>query len=284
MTIYEALGIDQNLLSYEISKEDVIYNLATKDLQDKAYLAFDSVDSIVLKASINRSDHCLQVLEINLSSPRNIERISYVIQKAIRHRVLFVFTYESRYLILWRSFHMTESTENVYTDHATRCTNWIYGEYLIADLLAPYNLLTINRMDDEFYYVNDNYLHHTNCDNGEGVYFADLLNNVVKLNQCVLETDYVSARFLLDWLKTHSAGNYVSIDDWVIEARDNDTYLLIGDTLFFNKNRVMNYIWPNEELRFAPSIGHTGKNPMVYFESLADVASYEDESDIILKL
>ena len=284
MTIYETLGIDQNLRNDEIPKEAIIYNLSTEDLQDEAYIAFDSVDSIVLRASINRSDHCLQVLEVNLSSPQNIERISYVVQKAIRHRVLFVFTYESRYLILWRNFNITASTENVYTYHTARCTNWIYGEYLVADMLSTYDLITINRMDDEFYYIDDYYLHQTDDDNGDGIYFADLLNNVIKLNQCVLETDYISARFLWDWLQTHSAGYHVDIEDIISDAREHGSYLYIEDSLFFDKNRIINFIWKSDELRFTPTIGHTGKNPMVYYENLADVASFDDESDLIYKI
>ena len=284
MTIYETLGIDHNLRCDEIPKDAIIYNLPSDDLQDEAHLVFNSVDSFVLRASINRSDHCLQVIEVNLSLPQYIERISYVVQKAIRHRVLFVFVYEQRYLLLWRNFNITESTENVYTYHTTRCTNWIYSEYLIEDFLAPYDLVTIDRMDDDYYFISDHYLHKTDDDNGEGLYFADLLNNVIKLNQCVLETDYVSARFIIDWLQTHSAGYHIGISDIVDEARDHGTFLFIEESLFFEKNRLINFIWKSDELRFTPSIGHTGKNPMVYLESLAEVSTFEDESDLIFQI
>ena len=284
MTIYETLGIDHSLCNVEIPKDAIVDNLSTAELQDEACAALGLVESILLKASINRSDHCLQVLEVNLVSPQNIERISYLIQKAIRHRILFVFVFESRYLILWRNFNITASTENVYTYHTTYCTNWIYSEYLVIDILLPYDLVTIDCMDDEFYDIDDYDMHQTNNDNGDGVYFEDILNNVMILNKCVLEIEYISARFLLDWLKTHNTGRYIDIEDIIWDAQEYDWYIYIEDSLFFDKNRIINFIWKSDELRFTQSIGHTGKNPMVYYENLNNVASFDDECDLISKL
>ena len=284
MTIYETLGIDHNLQYNEIPEDLIIYNLPSEDLQSEARLIFDSVDSFVLRASINRSDHCLQVIEVNLSFPQNIDRISYIVQKAIRHRVLFIFAYEQRYLILWRNFNINESTENVYTQHTTCCTNWIYSEYLVEDFLASYNLVTIDRMDDELYCNRNTCLHKTKEDDGEELYFSDLLSNVIKLNQCFLETDYASARFLLDWLQTHSVGYRTSINDIVDDAKKHGTFTFIEESLFFDKNGLINSIWKSDELRFAPSIRHTGKNPMVYLESLPEVSTFADESDLIFQI
>ena len=132
MTIYDYLGVKEEdlLKDYNIPQESIIESLSDNLLKRKAIVCFRNIENISLKLSINRGEHYLQVIEIKLKEPSELETIAYCIQKAIKYRILFVFEYDERYLVCWRSFNLTQSTENVYTTNTMECTSWIYNEYL----------------------------------------------------------------------------------------------------------------------------------------------------------
>ena len=112
MTIYDYLGInDDDLLNVEIPIKTILDNINNITLRWEAEELFDEIKDIKLKLSINRNEHYLQVLEINMKSAVNIERIAFIIQKTIKYRILFVFNYQDKNLLLWRSFKMTKSTD-----------------------------------------------------------------------------------------------------------------------------------------------------------------------------
>ena len=136
MTIYECLGIGEYLIDETIPTDLIIENIDRADLRYDAGVFFQDITRVSIRASLNRGNHFMQVVEVELNNVDHISEISVLIQKAIRYQVLFVFVYEDRYLILRRSFNLTTSTEHVYTDHASFSTDWIYGECLEDDLVA----------------------------------------------------------------------------------------------------------------------------------------------------
>jgi len=282
MTIYEYLGINDTLLDISIPQETIINNISDTHLQSEANYIFNVIDDIKLRVSINRNEHYLQVIEINLNSPLNIERISYLVQKAIKYRILFVFVYDKRFLLLWRDFYLNENTDNVYTYHKMRCSEWIYEEYLCADILYYYQSDTIDLSDDQ-YYTKASSVGKTYNDNGDSVYFLDLLNNVVRLNNCIIECEVISARNFLDWLETHSIGKKIDHEALYEAICSEEAYMYINDHLFLDKCSVQNSLlfleYPGffSGAQYRHSLDYTGKNPTEYFVTVLAPATYDDE-------
>ena len=132
MTIYEALGIEESLVDIPIPKDTILQNIQNSPLSWSAKSYFKVIDRVVLRASIHRSGYELQVLEINLNEPKYIQEISLLVQTAIKYRILFVFTYDDRYLIVRRNFRLTETTDHVYSEYLSYTTEWLYKENLVA--------------------------------------------------------------------------------------------------------------------------------------------------------
>ena len=197
MTIYECLGIDGILLDQQIPIELILENIENPALRKDAEIYFLSINQVSIRASIQRGDHYLQVLEVVLDAPEYIREISFLIQKAIKYRILFVFIYEDRYLIVRRSFNLTMSTENVYSQNVSFCSDWIYDEYLHIDVLYNQSLRDVSEYGDADEKAVE--ILKTSSDNGDHYLFRDILFNAKSLNKCVAESECVSARWLLNW-------------------------------------------------------------------------------------
>lgn len=104
MTLYECLGIDPFLMNETIPADMIIDNIDQAGLRNDARRFFNDITRVSLRASFNRDNHYLQVIEVELNNVMHINEISVLIQKAIRYQVLFVFVYDERYLLMRRSF------------------------------------------------------------------------------------------------------------------------------------------------------------------------------------
>lgn len=283
MTIYESLGIENILLDVDIPKETILENIAA-NLYYEAKSCFEVVNGIKLRASINRENHYLQIIEINLNEPIHIERLSYILQKAIKYRVLFLFVFRKRYLFTWRNFNITTSTDNVYTQHITYCSDWIYEESLNGEILYYCNFSDVINEDEEEFYVKQSRIKTTENDNGDCVYFLDIFNNVIKLNNCISDSEWISVRFLVDWLNTHAVGQRVNLHDIVAESYEKEAYAYIENHIFFDKGMIANIIVDEENSKFSLEINHTGKNPMKYFDNCKSFSTFYDEERVISSL
>jgi len=136
MTVYEYLGIQEYLINEIIPKEDILDSLDDIGKKQEAEDAFRDISHIFLRASLCRFGCYLQVVEIELTDVDCLYEISYFVQRAIKYQVLFVFNYEGRYLLARRSLEITKSTEHVYTENVSFCTNWIYEESLEDEFSA----------------------------------------------------------------------------------------------------------------------------------------------------
>lgn len=279
MTIYESLGLDKILLdeSQEIPKEMIIDSLENRVLKDKAEKVFQNIDKINLVCSVERKEHYLQVVEISLNKAEEIETISRIIQSAIKYRVLFIYKFRSRYLILWRSFKVTESTEHVYTDHTTSCTNWIYGEYLTTDILCNWNFWDIEETSVKLTYKK---IVEKKNDNGDASFFSDIFRNVLQLNDAVTTCELISCRALIDWLNTHAIGEKVDKKELYCKIAENSLYTFVDEHLFFEKNSVANCIIEQTRTMYDVVLDYTGKNPMEYYAKLPYTATFQNEDNV----
>ena len=278
MTIYECLGIDHILLDQEIPKDLIIKNIEKEDLRHDAEFYFRVIDQVSLRASIQRGeDHFLQVLEITLNSPDFIREISFLIQKAIKYRVLFIFAFEGRYLIVRRSFNLTMSTENVHSDSAPFCSDWIYEEYLHLDILYSHRFCTV----EEYAEADEEAVRllKTDADNGDYILFKDLLSSAERLNKCIVESECISTRWFIDWLKIHVAGQRVEIGDFIERIEEREAYQFIGDYLFIDKTCARYAMTALDNTFYklpSLSMDHTGKWPMRYFEGISSPSTHEE--------
>lgn len=277
MTIYECLGVDSFLLDEMIPIELIIENIERLDQRYDAQMFFKDIVRVSLRASLNRGNHYLQVIEVELSKTKHINEISFLIQKAIKYQILFVFVYEERYLLLRRSFNLTESTENVTTSAASYTSDWIYKEYLEDDLVCYFQMNELGDHYDEEYELPFIPKQAKN-DNGDYKYFLDLLKNVAWLNWAVVNGDVVCLRFLLDWFKVHAAGSRLEAAQVLDEVRRSEAYQMIGEYLFIEKNCIRNAISELEGSKYTISLDHTGKNPMQYFNGVDEPVSYSEAS------
>lgn len=283
MTIYECLGIEEFLIDETIPTDLIIENIDRADLRYDASVFFKDITRVSIRASLNRGNHFMQVIEVELNNVDHISEISVLIQKAIRYQVLFVFNYEERYLILRRSFNLTMSTEHVYTEHASFSTDWIYAENLEDDLVALFDTNEIiNYYDEDFELPFEP--KKTDSDNGDHRYFDDVIGNAIRLNRSIIESDVVSLRFLLDWWNLHIAGSRVNIYEVLDRVREVQAYQMIGDHLFVEKGCVRYAISEFEHSEYTVSLDHTGKNPMFYFRNSSELATYAEADKLMVHL
>lgn len=266
-----------------IPVDTIIENIDNSDMRYDANVFFNDISRVSIRASFMRANRYLQVIEITLNSADHINEISFLIQKAIRYQILFVFIYEDRYLLLRRSFNLTMSTEHVYTEHASFCSDWMYKEDLDDENLVYLNVTDVaNHYDED--YLSYYQAPKTDNDNGDHRYFADILGNAEKLNNATIESDFISLRFLIDWFNSHAAGYRLSIYDVLDYVRQMESYHIIGDNLFVEKNCVSNAICELENSQYRVPIGHTGKNPMFYFKGIKTPATYSAADNLMIFL
>ena len=283
MTIYECLGISEYLMDETIPVDTIIENIDNSDMRYDANVFFNDISRVSIRASFMRVNRYLQVIEITLNSADHINEISFLIQKAIRYQILFVFIYEDRYLLLRRSFNLTMSTEHVYTEHASFCSDWMYKEDLDDENLVYLNVTDVaNHYDED--YLSYYQAPKTDNDNGDHRYFADILGNAEKLNNATIESDFISLRFLIDWFNSHAAGYRLSFYDVLDYVRQMESYHIIGENLFVEKNCVSNAICELENSQYRVPIGHTGKNPMFYFKGIKTPATYSAADNLMIFL
>ena len=279
MTIYECLGIEKYLIDETIPTDLIIENIDSDDLRCDAHVYFKDIFRVSIRASLNRGNHFMQVIEVELNRADHISEISALIQKAIRYQVLFVFVFEERYLILRRSFNLTISSEHVYTDHTSFSTDWIYKENLEDEFVAMFDTAEIVNCYDEDYVLSFE-PKQTPSDNGDHRYFDDVIKNAVSLNNAVIDSDVVSLRFLLDWWQLHISGLRVNIFDVLDKVRQVQAYQMIGDYLFVEKEVVSYAISELEESQYILSLGHTGRTPMYYFRDLEEPSTFIDDDNL----
>ena len=283
MKIYEFLGIDHLLMDIPIPNEAILENVDAGSYS-QAVVAFRNIDYISLKVSLNRDEHYLQVIEIGLNTPRDIDAIAKIIQKTIKYRILFIFTYQEHYLILWRNFKLTDSTEYVYSDGVAYCTDWIYDESLDMDVLWTCNTIKINNNQSRIVPLSFK-KKNKNDDDGMG-YFRDVVRNVYSVSSAIINRELVCARYLIDWFACHAMGERVDLNYVLCEAIREEMYTTVDDHLFLEKDRleVLCSEIENPNYMYKISMGRTGRIPWTYFESIAWPATYEDEYDIVSRL
>lgn len=205
MTLYECLGIENDLTDKEIPLDEIIENINDEELQYKALCYFEGAPGITQRAFFNRNRHCLQVIEVELNRVDYIDKISELIQKAIRCKVLIVFIYEGRYVVATSRMRQ----------------NWIYGENLEDELVAEFvfNEITI---DDEN--------------------FNDVIGNAKILNQDVRESDYICLRQLCDWIKSCNSEDRVEVYNVLEKVREKQAYRIINDIVFVEKEAICDMV------------------------------------------
>ena len=186
-------------------------------------------------------------------------------------------------MVCWRSFNLTLSTENVYTDNTIECTSWIYDEYLDTTPLLMCNISLVENAYDEDYKVKSCIV-KTDRDNGESIYFSDIYNNVIHLHQTAVDISIVSVRYLLDWLELHSSGFRIDFISLIRMLVEREAYTLKDEHLFFEKDQVEYCIEMLLNSKYPYSLGHTGRNPMRYFEEAKKISTYEDEYEAISQI
>ena len=284
MTIYECLGMGNKLLNFNISKNDILANIPILKNEIDITRSLSFVDAISLKLSINRAKHYLQVIEVKLNHPVCIDEISYIIQKAIRYRVLFIFTYEERYIILWRNFQLTNSTDHVYSEHICYCTDWIYGECLNSSVLLEHNITEILDYDDEDMVLDKNAQYSypikelsVSADNGDTIYFKDIFACIDSLNRSIIDCSYICYRAYSDWFSAHTIGTVKDSMSTFMEIMMNESFTFIGDHLFLEKSRTRNIVY--DKGYWVPNIDRTGRHSSIYFEGVKLFSSFQDEAD-----
>lgn len=275
MTLYECLGIDDVLFDESIPIDVIINNIDSRKQEDARHY-FKEIKRVSIRASIKRNDHFLQVIEVELNAANFIEEISEYIQSAIKYQVLFVFDFEERYLLTYRNYTITESTQHVYTEHKSYATAWIYKECLEEDFLFWFSN---NDVDDTY---NDDYFDETTEslrkieEHDDYVYFSDILQNAIVLDTVVKESDYVCLRFLLDWINMHSMRDYTNVFDILTKSNAVNNYMMFADFLFLPKNMISTATMEIPETWYLPSFTSTGRHSTHYFKNAVHLASYDD--------
>ena len=283
MKIYEFLGIDHLLMDIPIPQDAILENVDAGSYGE-AVAAFRNIDYISLRVSLNRDEHYLQVMEIGMNTPRDIDVIAKIIQKTIKYRILFIFTYQEHYLILWRNFKLTDSTEYVYSDGVAYCTDWIYDESLDMDVLWTCNTIKIN--NDRTRIVPLSFKKKNKNDDDGMAYFRDVVRNVYSVSGAIINRELVCSRYLIDWFACHAIGERVDLNYLLCEAIREEMYMIVDDHIFFEKDRleVLCSEIENPNYMYKVSMGRTGRIPWTYFESIAFPATYDDEYDIVSRL
>lgn len=275
MTIYESLGIEKDLLDIEIPKDTILDNLQRVTLPNSAEYYFSVIDRVVLRASINRSGYDLQIIEVKLNDAKYISEISFIIQTAIKYQIIFIFSFDNRYLFARRSFKLTEMTEHVYSEHLSASSDWIYEESLIDDILM-FNTIEEIQEDNE-----ENLLWQEDSEYPIYKLFSDITNNIVKLNSCVLDSNVVCLRQFCDWYSGHSVQSHFGIREIINKIIKRDGVELLNDTIFFEKNILSHEICSLEDAKFLRDVDHLGRYPYKYFDNI-QLLFYEEIEEYVL--
>ena len=190
MTIYEALGIENILLNIDIPQKIILDNLQSSQHLQKAQNYFKVIDKVILRASLQRSNCELQVIEISLTKPKFIQEISLLIQTAIKYHIVFIFTYNDMALIMQRNFQMTNSTDHIYSYGVSLSTEWIYFENLSNEVYFGFEPFK-NISDDDDLYLNENEtvngIDNTSFQN----IFSDIFKSITALNAFITENTLI---------------------------------------------------------------------------------------------
>ena len=280
MTIFEALGIEEHLIDITIPKETILDNLQSGFLARDAKRYFEKIDSVILRASLQRDNFELQVLEISLNEPKYIQEISTLIQTAIKYRILFVFSYDDRYLLVRRNFRLTASTDHVYSEHFTYTTEWIYKENLIPDILSCYQFEETTNETDDYFAFSSAYWKSDDSKTQFYEAFSDILINIGKLNQCMIESNVLSLRQFCDWYVGHSTKERLELMTLIQAIIQNNGMQYHDGTMFFEKSIVSYSIANLENSKYLRSVDHFGRHPFTYFDGLDVLNEYEIEDFI----
>ena len=281
MTIYEAIGIGEFLINIPISKDIILNNLQNSTLSKNSKQYFEVVNSVILRASIQRSNLELHVIEVSLNNAKYIQEISALIQSAIKYRILFIFIYNDRYLIARRSFQLTVSTDHVYSEHLSYATEWIYKENLISDILCNFQSEDVNNNSDDFFAFSTNYWKADDIHTDFYQVYNDILNNIGQLNQCMVESEVLSLRQFCDWFMGHSIKERLDIMPIIEAIISNYGMQLIDQTIFFNKNTIAYTVADIENSKYLRDIGRFGRHPFIYFDDLTLIDEKEIESEVL---
>lgn len=282
MTIYEALGIEESLVNIPIPKDTILQNIQNSPLSWSARSYFKVIDRVVLRASIHRSGYELQVLEINLNEPKYIQEISLLVQTAIKYRILFVFTYDDRYLIVRRNFRLTETTDHVYSEYLSYTTEWLYKENLVAEIISNYQVAELEHEDDDIFAFTSSYWKAEDAQTRFYQVFSDILNNIGQLNQCMIDSDVLSLRQFCDWYIGHSAKEKLDLLSILKSIIDKSGMQYIEGVMFFDKNIIIYTIAELENSKYLRSVDHFGRHPFSYFDNITPINENEIE-DVILQ-
>ena len=282
MTIYEAMGIEELLINIPIPKDTILQNIQNSPLSWSAKSYFNVIDRVVLRASIHRLGDELQVLEINLNEPKYIQEISLLVQTAIKYRILFVFTYDDRYLIVRRNFRLTETTDHVYSEYLSYTTEWLYKENLVAEIICNYQVAELDNEEDVVLAVTSSYWIAEDAQTRFYQVFGDILNNIGQLNQCMIDSDVLSLRQFCDWYIGHSAKEKLDLLSILKSIIDKSGMQYVEGTMFFDKNIIIYTIAELENTKYLRSLDHFGRHPFSYFDNITPINENEIE-DVILQ-
>lgn len=275
MTIYDAIGLTEGFICEDIPVDTLKQQLLSTSMSYDAEKAFSNVEKVTLKTSIERNQEYLHVIEVEISKATNIELICTLIQRLIKYRVLFVFVYDERYLVSWRSFKMTESTENVNSSSMEYCTGWIYKEQLVPDILYAYEVSPV--AESKSVKISRD-IEPTAANDGKAVFFEDLFRNVKYLENYLRETDLYCERYVQDWLKGHSPGQYISYADVARQAAEEEFVTFIDEIRYFERSPAERIIEELTDTMYKVSINSFGRYPWTYFEGVIDPVPYNDQS------
>ena len=243
MTIYEALGIEKNLLDIDIPKKIILDNLQSSQQLQKAQNYFKVIDKVILRASLQRSNYELQVIEISLTKPKFIQEISLLIQTAIKYHIIFVFTYNDMALIMQRSFQMTNSTDHIYSYSVSLTTEWIYFENLSNEVYFGFEPLQNVSDDDPYLNENENLngIDNTSFKN----IFSDIFKSITALNAYITDNTLISLRQFCDWYVGHSINNSIKIEEILKAIKRKEGFIKIGNLIFIDKLQTINLFMDN---------------------------------------
>lgn len=271
--LYRYLGIENYLLNISIPKETLLKNLQNRRLIEAAERVFSIVNYIVLRTTISRNGLELQVIEISLVEPKFIQEISMFIQTAIKYRILFVFTYNERYLIARRNFELTDSTAHVSSEYLSYTTNWIYDENLVDDILASESFRDKETTKISTWEPYDAY--------GKFCYsFSDILENVKILDTCMTKNELICLRQLCDWYSGHTVENRTDLFDIIKIVSSSGSLLIIENGFYFEKNAIRYAVARLENSGHLRTLDYLGRHPYSYFDelSLIDYSEVEEET------
>lgn len=282
MTIYEALGIEELLVDITIPKETIYENLQYSSLSRNAKRYFEVVERVILRATVQRFDFELHIIEVSLNEPKYIQEISAIIQTAIKYRILFVFSFNERFLLLRRSFQLTVSTDHVYSDSISLTTDWIYSENLTDDDFSFYDGIELSN-DSDSLFTNGKNLWIDEDDASFRQIFEDIFNQINNLNASVIENPLLCLRQFCDWFVGHSITNRINLRDLFECINSKDGFFVSKEAIFLDKNAIRYAIATLENSKYLRSISNLSRHPFTYFQDLK-LLNYSEVERIVIEI